>query len=89
MSSKARWPVDPKPERLPSHVVVPLRRPAPAASKVAAYERAAIHESVPITTLVAALVCRGLTVSNVAGVGLVIHQIGQDPSRPGSSDAQL
>jgi hypothetical protein len=57
------------------------REPAPAL-QVAEYERAAIHEGVPIGQLVAALACRGLTVSNVPGLGVVIHLIGQDPCLP-------
>ena len=62
---------------------VPFRRPEPApALQTCHYQPAAIHESVPAGALVAALVCRGLTVSNIAGIGLVIHQIGQDPYLP-------
>lgn len=62
--------------------IIPIRgRPSPPID-VCSYDRAAIHEGVPIATLVAALCCRGLTVSNVEGLGLVIHQIGQDPHRP-------
>jgi hypothetical protein len=63
--------------------VIPFRRQSPEpALQTCHYLPASIHESVPTTALVAALVCRGLTVSNVAGIGLVIHQIGQDPHLP-------
>jgi hypothetical protein len=41
--------------------------------------RAAIHEGVPVTTLVQALASHGLTISTVAEIGLVIHRVGQSP----------
>ena len=52
------------------------------AYQVVHYERAAIHEGVPITPLVATLNRAGLTLSNVDGRGLVIHVIGQNPQHP-------
>lgn len=50
--------------------------------EVTTYERAAIHEGVPVAQLVRALNQAGLTVSTIKGHGLVIHRIGQDPERP-------
>ena len=44
--------------------------------------KAAIHEGVPVTTLVAALASHGLTVSSVADVGLVIHRADHRPLEP-------
>jgi hypothetical protein len=41
----------------------------------------AIHHDVPIAKLVSALAHAGLTMTNVKGKGLVIHQAGQDPTR--------
>ena len=56
--------------------------------EVVHYERAAIHEAVPIAQLVAALNRAGLTVTNLPGLGLVIHRIGDSAERPaGSLDA--
>ena len=57
-------------------------RPKPESIQVAEYQPAAIHEGVPVGALVAALACRGLTLSNVPGHGIVIHLIGQDPYLP-------
>ena len=44
--------------------------------------RAAIHEGVPVTTLVQALASHGLTISTVAEIGLVIHRVGHSPLAP-------
>jgi hypothetical protein len=60
-------------------------RPQPEPIQVAEYQPAAIHEGVPVGALVAALACRGLTLSNVPGHGIVIHLIGQDPCLPARS----
>ena len=57
-------------------------RLSPCGMEVVTYLPAAIHESVPISALVSALTAHGLTLSNVAGHGIVIHPIGQDPLRP-------
>lgn len=66
--------------RLPRPVnPIPVLR---APYQVVGYELAAIHEGVPLTRLVSALNRAGLTVSNVKGHGLVIHQIGQHPEKP-------
>lgn len=46
------------------------------------YLQAALHEGVPVHALVRALTSAGMTLSNVAGQGVVIHRIGQDPNRP-------
>jgi len=48
----------------------------------ASYTAASIHEGVRVTDLVRALASHGMTMSNVAGQGVVIHRIGQDPNRP-------
>lgn len=50
--------------------------------EVVNYERAAIHEAVPIAQLVAALNRAGLTVTNLPGLGLVIHRIGDSADQP-------
>jgi len=63
-----------------------LLPPANHAITVAHYERAAIHEDVPISVLVSALNRAGLTFSNVVGHGLVIHRIGQDPHLPANTN---
>lgn len=52
--------------------------------EVCTYQRAAIHEGVPIALLVSALTRSGLTLTNLPGHGLVIHRIGQNPERPDS-----
>lgn len=44
--------------------------------------QAAIHEGVCVTELVSALTRAGLTVSNVHGVGLVIHRAEHNPLQP-------
>lgn len=46
------------------------------------YLQAALHEGVPVHQLVRALTSAGLTLSNVPGHGVVIHRIGQDPTKP-------
>jgi hypothetical protein len=52
-------------------------RAVPAASElklpVVSHQRAAIHEDVPITTLVEALASHGLTMSSDPVHGIVIH----------------
>ena len=48
------------------------------------YLAAMIHEGVRVTDFARALTRAGLTFSNVAGRGLVIHRVGQDPARPAS-----
>lgn len=66
--------------------------PAPAPLPIAGieavfYQRGGIHEGVCILRLVEALTEAGMTLSNVAGVGLVIHRIGEDPTRPSAPNA--
>jgi hypothetical protein len=56
----------------------PVLDPAPTPL----YLQAALHEGVPVHQLVRALTSAGLTLSNVAGHGVVIHRIGQDPTKP-------
>ena len=58
---------------------VSVLRPA---TETAIYVPASIHEGVRVTDFAKALTSAGLTFSNVAGRGLVIHRIGQDPERP-------
>lgn len=53
-----------------------------ASVEVVTYERAAIHEAVPVAQLVAALNRAGMTVTNLPGHGLVIHRIGDSADRP-------
>ena len=57
-------------------------RALPSRTESVAYVPAAIHEGVRVTDFAAALHRAGLTFSNVPGRGLVIHKIGQDPTRP-------
>jgi hypothetical protein len=45
-----------------------------------AYTRVALHDDVPVATLTRALTRFGLTLSNVQGVGLVIHRADQEPT---------
>lgn len=59
------------------HTVVPFKKP-----EHVYYKRAAVHEGVPITSLIRALNRAGFTFSTVAGQGLVIHVIGQHPELP-------
>lgn len=67
-------------DAMPPRAVNP--RPHPPAIPVATYTKAAVHEDVPVTLLMGALVRSGLTVSSIDGHGLVIHRIGQDPYLP-------
>jgi hypothetical protein len=46
------------------------------------YLQAALHEGVPVHALVRALTSAGMTLSDVPGHGVVIHRIGQDPTKP-------
>lgn len=46
------------------------------------YLQAALHEGVHVAQLVKALSSHGLTMTNVPGHGVVIHRIGQDPTKP-------
>jgi hypothetical protein len=46
------------------------------------YLQAALHEGVLVAELARALTDHGMTMSNIAGQGVVIHRIGQDPNRP-------
>lgn len=50
--------------------------------QVCGYQQAAIHESVGVGQLVKALTSHGLTISNLPGLGIVIHPVGQDPCLP-------
>ena len=54
----------------PPGVTLPPQRIPPA------YTRIALHDDVPVADLCRALTRFGLTLSNVNGVGLVIHKAG-------------
>ena len=80
----------PSSRRFDGHVDARIN-PKPANAEgieVVFYQPACIHEGVAITTLLGALNRHGLTWSNVAGRGLVIHCIGQDPERPAPDDTE-
>ncbi len=63
----------------PPPITLPPQRIPPA------YTRLALHDDVPVATLTKALTRFGLTLSNVHGVGLVIHKAEQEPTCPSAS----
>jgi len=65
--------------------VVPPPRAEPESDGIEAtcYMPAAIHEGVPVSTLIAALAKAGLTITNGGPfTGLIIHRVGHDPHKP-------
>jgi hypothetical protein len=61
----------------PDETAEPVARPSRIPP---AYTSLALHDDVPVATLTRALTRFGLTLSNVHGVGLVIHKAEQEPT---------